>query len=301
MSYIEAINQAATASAQSGSASASESNDIMGKEDFLTLLVAQLQNQDPLNPDDPTEFTAQLAQFSSLEQLFNLNDSMDNVADSVSSSQKLSALSMIGKEVTYADSSFAYSGTPVQIGYSLDGDASEVVLTLKLDGATVATLEGTDLSEGDHYLTWNGLDSEGNEAPEGIYTLVLQASAESGSVAASPLVRSEVTGVDLNGDNGGLLYTKGGEVSLFDIKGVYELGSNLEENNEEDNSSENEGNVTVSSTVFEHATANDATLGEAAAYLSGKGYNITIEDGLAYIDNVLFTELNDWEAGKNEL
>ncbi len=68
-SYIDSINQATTASL--GISTAKNSNDaVMGKEDFLTLLVAQLQNQDPLNPDDPTEFTAQLAQFSSLEQLF---------------------------------------------------------------------------------------------------------------------------------------------------------------------------------------------------------------------------------------
>ena len=56
------------------------SEDIMGKEDFLTLLVAQLQNQDPLDPDDASEFTSQLAEFSSLEQLQNLNDSMGELS-----------------------------------------------------------------------------------------------------------------------------------------------------------------------------------------------------------------------------
>ena len=110
MSYIDVINQATTAAAQAKAKEADKGNDIMGKEDFLTLLVAQLQNQDPLNPDDPTEFTAQLAQFSSLEQLFNLNESMDKVATSVNDSQKLSALSMIGKEVAYADSEFTLKG-----------------------------------------------------------------------------------------------------------------------------------------------------------------------------------------------
>ena len=70
-SYIDSINQAATAS--TGKSTAKKDDDaVMGKQDFLSLLVAQLQNQDPLNPDDPTEFTAQLAQFSSLEQLFTL-------------------------------------------------------------------------------------------------------------------------------------------------------------------------------------------------------------------------------------
>jgi len=73
--------------------------DIMGKEDFLTLLVAQLQNQDPMNPDDPTEFTSQLAEFSSLEQLFNLNESIDGLADVQQKSDRLSSMELIGKEV----------------------------------------------------------------------------------------------------------------------------------------------------------------------------------------------------------
>ena len=300
MSYIDAINQAATASTKTDSTAEKKSNDIMGKEDFLTLLVAQLQNQDPLNPDDPTEFTAQLAQFSSLEQLFNLNDSMENVASSVDNSQKLSALTMLGKEVTYADSSFAYGGDPVQIGYSLDGDASEVKLALKFNGATITTLSGTELSEGDHYLTWNGLDRDGNPAPEGMYTIALQASAESGSVAAAPLVRSEVTGVDLNQGNGGLLFTKGGEVNLYDVKGVYELGSSVSgETSDEDNQPVvNDDAAAVSSELFEQATGNDATLAEAVSFLTEQGYNVKVENGLAYIDDVLFTELNDWEANK---
>jgi len=253
MSYIDAINQAATASAQAKTNDASKKDDIMGKEDFLTLLVAQLQNQDPLNPDDPTEFTAQLAQFSSLEQLFNLNESMDNVAASVSDSQKLSALSMIGKEVTYADSEFKYEGKPVQIGYSLDGDAKDVTLLLQKDGVTVTTLKGTELSQGDHFLTWNGLTQDGQLAPTGDYTIVLQASAASGSIAAAPLVRSEVTGVDLDGANGGLLYTKGGEVIVTKIKGVYDIGTGLNQEGE-DEQSETSIAETSSDTVAENQT-----------------------------------------------
>ena len=233
MSYIDAINQAATASNQGKGKEADKATDIMGKEDFLTLLVAQLKNQDPLNPDDPTEFTAQLAQFSSLEQLFNLNESMDNVAASVSDSQKLSALSVIGKEVTYADSEFSFEGDPVQIGYSLDGEAKDVTLYLKHNGATVATVKGTELTEGDHFVTWDGLTTNGEIAAHGIYSIVIQASAAEGSIAAAPLVRSEVTGVDLDGPKGGLLYTKSGEVSLNDIKGVYDIGANLNQEGED--------------------------------------------------------------------
>ena len=69
-----------TSTSTAGAATVAKKDTIMGKEDFLTLLVAQLKNQDPLKPDDPTAFTAQLAQFSSLEQLTNLNKSMEGLA-----------------------------------------------------------------------------------------------------------------------------------------------------------------------------------------------------------------------------
>ena len=227
MSYIESINQAATASAQTQKSDNDKTKDIMGKEDFLTLLVTQLQNQDPLNPAEPTEFTAQLAQFSSLEQLFNLNESMEQMATSVGDSQKLSALSMIGKEVTYADSDLNYEGEPVQLGYSIDGPAKEVTLHLQQNGATVATIQGTDLTQGDHFVTWDGTTLQGTPAPHGQYTVVVRPMAAEDSIAAAPLIRSEVTGVDLEGDKGGLLFTKAGQVSVNDIKGVYDAATAL--------------------------------------------------------------------------
>lgn len=221
-SYIDAINQGATASS-SASNSATSKETVLGKQDFLTLLVAQLQNQDPLNPDNPTEFTAQLAQFSSLEQLFNLNKSMDNLVTSNANSDRLSTLNTIGKEVVYQDGNFDFTGGSVKLGYKLDGQASEVTLSLQLDGATVATIKGVDLKKGNHFLTWNGMTDSGQAAAHGNYKIVIQAKAAEGeSVAANPLIRSEVTGVDLDGDYGGVLITKAGKVKFNTILGVYD-------------------------------------------------------------------------------
>jgi flagellar basal-body rod modification protein FlgD len=221
-SYIEAINQATTASSGKNTAK-SKDDAVMGKQDFLTLLVAQLQNQDPLSPDDPTEFTAQLAQFSSLEQLFTLNESMNNLVTSNANSDRLSTLSTIGKDVSYTGSSFKFTGDPVELGYKLDGQASEVTLALQLNGTTVKTLQGKELSAGSHYLTWDGLTKDGAAAPSGDYKIVIQAKAAAGkSVEASPLIKSEVTGVDLGGQSGGTLITKAGEVSFNAIIGVYD-------------------------------------------------------------------------------
>jgi flagellar basal-body rod modification protein FlgD len=199
----------------------------MGKEDFLTLLVAQLKNQDPLNPDDPTEFTAQLAQFSSLEQLYNLNDSMQALATAQGNSEKLTALSLIGQSVSYNGSAFTFDGMPVELGYQLDGTAANVTLSIQNEnGQTVHTLQApsTELAAGNHFITWNGIDQNGTPVANGKYKIVLQASAagENTSIAAASLVRSEVTGVDMSN---GMLTTKDGEVLLMNILKVFAPGS----------------------------------------------------------------------------
>lgn len=224
-SYIDAINQANIAS--TGKSTASSNKDVvMGKEDFLMLLVAQLQNQDPLSPDDPTEFTAQLAQFSSLEQLTSLNESMENLVTSNANSDRFSTLNTIGKDVTYNCGSFNFTGELVEIGYQLDGQASEVTLSLQQNGVTVATLNGEELETGSHFITWDGLLANNQNAPLGDYKIVLQAKATADeSVGAAPLIRSEVTGVDLGGEYGGVLITKAGEVAFNSILGVYDPGS----------------------------------------------------------------------------
>lgn len=215
---------ASTSAKTSTSTSASKTADIMGKEDFLTLLVAQLQNQDPLNPDDPTEFTAQLAQFSSLEQLYNLNESMAGLTTAQANSQKLSALSLIGKEVSYNGSSFSFDGAPIAVGYQLDGVATGVTISLQnSDGKTIKTLqaEDTELKTGNHFITWDGTDMDGETVAAGTYKIVLSATAaNSGAgVAAAPLISSEVTGVDLSN---GMLTTKAGEVLFNNLIKVTE-------------------------------------------------------------------------------
>ncbi|WP_163339248.1 flagellar hook assembly protein FlgD [Desulfopila sp. IMCC35008] len=252
--YIDGISQAATAQA-SGTSAENNTNDIMGKQDFLSLLVAQLQNQDPLNPDDPTEFTAQLAQFSSLEQLFNLNESMDNLVQSNANSDRLSTLNTIGKEVVYEGSSFKYNGEPVSLGYKLDGEATQVKLSLQHNGVTVATLDGSELGEGLHYLEWDGKTAKGQDAPIGDYKIVVNAKATEGeSVGATSLVRAEVTGVDLGGEYGGTLITNFGEVAFNNILGVYDPESKNSQNDANDNEDVNDEPET--SDIISDATEN---------------------------------------------
>lgn len=225
--YINALNSATSASSGT-SLYDKEEGSVMGKEDFMMLLVAQLKNQDPLSPDDPTEFTAQLAQFSSLEQLYNLNDSMESLAASNADSDRLSTLGTIGKDVAFEGDKTTFSGDPIEFGYSLSGPASAVTISLQQDGATLATLNGSDLTKGNHFLTWDGLTDDGSPAPIGDYDIVIDAqSASETPILATPLIRSVVTGVDLAGSAGGTLVTLAGEVAFNKIIGVFEPGTSM--------------------------------------------------------------------------
>lgn len=224
---IDSILQGSTTTAASAAiTTASQSEDVLGREDFLTLLVAQLQNQDPLSPDDPTQFTAQLAQFSSLEQLFNLNDTMEALASAFASSDRLGTLNTIGKEVSFQSSSFSFDGEPPALGYQLGAQAADVTIALRNNGNTVAILKGEDLSPGTHFLNWDGIGTNGEPAPAGDYSIVVQATnAQGESISVDSLIRSQVTGVDLEGENGGTLITRTGEISFNSIRGVFEPGS----------------------------------------------------------------------------
>ena len=104
---------------------------VMGKEDFLSLLITQLQNQDPLNPTDSTEFTAQLAQFSSLEQLGNVNDSLMELKNLQASINNSQAVSLIGKAITANGNSIQLTADgPVQYDFKLADDAVLIVASI---------------------------------------------------------------------------------------------------------------------------------------------------------------------------
>jgi flagellar basal-body rod modification protein FlgD len=244
--------------------STASSEEVMGKDDFLTLLVAQLQNQDPLDPDDATEFTAQLAQFSSLEQLMNLNESVDALAVTEQTSDQLSAMELIGKDVVYEGTGFEFNGEPVTIGYQLDGAASSVTMTIQNDnGATVSTLTYSELAEGNHFIEWDGLASNGDVLDDGQYEISVQASAGDGeSVGVTALVQSEVTGVEFDADTGTVtLVTLAGTMSLDSILAAYDrsvVSASSGESTEDTDDSSEKSSGTESETVTDTTSSDSA-------------------------------------------
>ncbi|HLP17815.1 MAG TPA: flagellar hook capping FlgD N-terminal domain-containing protein [Bacteroidota bacterium] len=187
MSTTSAIGSTATAA----SATAAANKNILGKDDFLKLLIQQLKYQDPLNPMNGAEYAAQLAQFSSVEQLSNINDSLKVSIDanyllSQSVNNTLSA-SLIGKDVKLSASTFAYDGkTDVSLGYTLPGAVGNVAVDVYNDkGEVVRELKGGDLSAGDHEMTWDGKNDAGVQMTDGKYTFKVKAVDDKGSAVTA--------------------------------------------------------------------------------------------------------------------
>ncbi|MBN1828914.1 MAG: flagellar hook assembly protein FlgD [Deltaproteobacteria bacterium] len=190
MMMVGTVNSATTTVAQS--------KNTVDKEAFFKMLIAQLKNQDPLNPMDGTDFTAQLAQFSSLEQLENINSQMTSFIDQQDSLAAYQAVDLIGKEVTVEGNAFQFDGSSATLLYSLAETAADGTLTLyDVDGKAVKVIalgpQGAGLSE--TAVTASDLPGPG------LYSYEVAAFNQSGlPVTVQQAVKGVVEGVSLNGE-----------------------------------------------------------------------------------------------------
>lgn len=176
--------------------------EALGTDAFLTMLVAQLQNQDPLNPMDGTDFSAQLAQFSQLEQLMNLNDSMDSLASSFSTGSERDLMSYLGKQVSGNVDSMQVENGAVSGGFFNLPQNADVIINITDDaGKTIKTLhEGTQAS-GAHLVEWDGTDDDGNAVGDGTYKYSVLANMGSGYEELPTNVTGTVEGVAYSNGN----------------------------------------------------------------------------------------------------
>jgi flagellar basal-body rod modification protein FlgD len=189
---INNVQSAAQTSTQNSS------NDKLGKDEFLTMLVAQLQYQDPMNPMDSTGFTAQLAQFSSLEQLESINTTLETMTTQQASYENAQAVQFIGKRVTAVGNKVELdaSGTAT-LSFDLAADAEAVYIKVyNAAGAYVGDFEVGSLAAGEQQVTWDGTDQNGQSLPEGQYQFdVLAVDGEDAPVSATTYATGLVTGV----------------------------------------------------------------------------------------------------------
>ena len=175
------------------------SEDNLGRDEFLTLFVAQLRHQDPLNPLDSTEFTSQLAQYSSLEQLLNINGNLESLQASQEQDHRLQALDFLGKEVI-ADGDMLFL-EPNQISegrFSLTEKADCTALILDPNGYPIRSIPLGALESGEHQFQWDGLNASGDKMDRGIYSFEITAITDDGMfLPVTTQITGKVTGVNL--------------------------------------------------------------------------------------------------------
>ena len=172
----------------------------LGKDfnQFLTLLTTQLQNQDPLNPMDSSEFTNQLVQFSQVEQAINTNQKLDNLLSLQLSNASGMALGYVGLDISYLSSELNYDGTtPVKVSYSLESQANiSKINVLNADGAVVYSADGSK-NAGKSEFTWNGRMTNGLNAPAGTYTVRIDAlDGDNKTIKTTSVVTGRVRGIE---------------------------------------------------------------------------------------------------------
>lgn len=199
-----------TSAAVAAAASSATSSSGLTSTDFMSLLVSELQNQNPLDPTNSTDFINQLTSYANFDQQQTLNTNLNALATSFNSLLTLNSSNYIGHSVTAkADSGTLQSGT-IGFGYSLDSAATNVTLTVSdASGNAVWTGSGTTAA-GSNSFAWDGKTTDGTQlADGGTYSLTVSATDSAGTaISGYTSVSGTVTGIDSSSGSAMLLIGK---------------------------------------------------------------------------------------------
>lgn len=190
---------------------------------FMTLLVTQMQNQDPLNPMDNSQMTSQLAQLSTVSGIDTMNTTLQSLISSYQQSQTLQATSMIGHGVLTAGNTLSLANGSAPFGVSLATAAGDVTVAIKNSaGKTVDTLDLGQQAAGVVPLAWDGKTSAGATAPDGNYTFSVTSSINGKATdSASPLTYGTVQSVSSGSSGVNLNLSSGSTIGLSSVVQVY--------------------------------------------------------------------------------
>ena len=206
-----------TTGATGSSSTTSNSATSLGGTDFLTLMLAQLKNQDPTSPVDSNTFLQQLASLSEVQGINGLNTSFATLSSSLTSSQALQASSLLGHQALVSSSTVATTGSgSINGAISVPQTTSQVVVNISNSaGVLVKQINLGAQSAGMASFTWDGTTGNGSQAPADTYTLSAQyAGATSGSTAASTYVNGTVESVSMGSGTTGMTLNVAGVGSV---------------------------------------------------------------------------------------
>jgi flagellar basal-body rod modification protein FlgD len=176
-----------------GSTQSAATQQLTGNFDtFLQLLTTQLQNQDPLNPMDSNQFTQQLVEFSQVEQQINTNSNLQNLISLTGANAGAGAVSYLGKDVTITNGNAALTDGAATWNYTLGASSASTQLSVTNSAGQVVYTGAGSTTSGSNTFNWNGEDNNGNQLPDGTYTLAVTATASDGSAVQSSVSSSGV-------------------------------------------------------------------------------------------------------------
>lgn len=160
-----------TATTSTYAADAMKQSIGMNKDDFLKLFMTQLQNQDPLSPQDPNELLGQLAQLTQVEQSYNTAATLEKLLAAQDNSMAMTSVALIGKEVTALGTQAPFDGSnPATLTYQMPAATSSTVVKItNASGQTVRQIDLGSVTAGNGSYLWDGKDGQGNLLPAGAY------------------------------------------------------------------------------------------------------------------------------------
>lgn len=213
---------ASTSAATTAATKPRNSLQELGSDQFIALMVAQMRNQDPMKPTEPSEFLGQLAQFSTVSGVRAMQDSMTDMVTAMRSSQMLSGTSMVGRDVLAASNSINHDGVSTVTGAAeLPLGVSSASVMIKDSSGAVVRRIPLSTQAGMNNFAWDGKNDAGAAVPPGRYSVEVDARSANRSESVATLLRSKVDSVTLDSAGGGLiLNTTHGALPLTAVRRV---------------------------------------------------------------------------------
>jgi flagellar basal-body rod modification protein FlgD len=205
-----------------GASSASKNSTKETQDRFLSLLVAQMKNQDPLNPLDNAQVTSQLAQLSTVQGIENMNSSLQALATSLGTNQMSQAANLIGRAVLVPGNTLSPAQLQDVIGFELSRPADNVTVNITdAAGATVRSLTLGPRDVGVNVLAWDGLTDAGATAPAGEYSFEINAVQAGQQVGTTSLSLGLVNSVSQNSQGVQLNLAGNKHTGYADIRQIF--------------------------------------------------------------------------------
>ncbi|MET4663367.1 flagellar hook assembly protein FlgD [Sphingomonas sp. PvP056] len=215
------INASSTAAANAAKTSSTSSS--LGASDFLKLMTAQLNNQDPFSPTDNTQMVAQLAQISSTSGIAEMGTTLKAIQDKLGATSASDALAYVGRTVlTEGSSAYGRSAGGLAGAVELDKDATDVTVSIRdANGQTLNTLSLGTQKAGTASYDWNGKTASGDDAGTGPFTVSVDAANGGEAVTSRNLVWAPVAAVSVPASGSPVLTVPGiGQVAVSAVRQV---------------------------------------------------------------------------------